>query len=75
MALSWLLDKSNLFEAFLLAVSLHILLLPVVWVIGWALPWPKSPIITTIIEYDLGNWPNVAKPKRIFEFRDPKRNQ
>ena len=73
--LSWLLDKSNLFEAFLLALSLHVLLFPLIWVMGWALPWPKSPTVTTIIEYDLRNWPNRAKSKKILEIREPKRNQ
>jgi hypothetical protein len=75
LALSWLLDKSILFEAFLFALSLHVLLLPVIWVIGWALPWPKSPTVTTIIEYDLRNWPEVAKPKKIFDIREPARNE
>lgn len=73
--LAWLLDKSILFEAFLLALSLHVLLLPAIWVIGWAFPWPKSPTVTTIIEYDLKNWPEVAKPKKIFDIREPERNQ
>ena len=72
--LAWLLDKSILFEAFLLALSLHVLILPVIWVIGWALPWPKSPTVTTIIEYDLQNWPQLAKPKKILDVREPERN-
>ncbi|HNB20869.1 MAG TPA: hypothetical protein PKZ32_00530 [Candidatus Melainabacteria bacterium] len=71
----WLLDQVPLMEAFLIAVSIHVALFPVMWFIGFALPWPKSPVITTIIEYDLGNWPEMPKPKKVFEFRDPKLNQ
>lgn len=71
----WLLDQVPLMEAFLVAVSIHVALFPIMWFIGFALPWPKSPVITTIIEYDLGNWPEMPKPKKIFEFRDPKLNQ
>ena len=71
---TWLLDKSILYEAFLLALSVHVLLLPVIWVVGWALPWPKSPTVTTIIEYDLKNWPELAKPKTILDLREPERN-
>lgn len=71
----WLLDHVSLMEAFLIAVSIHVALFPVMWIAGWALPWPKSPVITTIIEYDLGNWPNVPQPKKIIEIRDPKYNQ
>ncbi len=71
----WLLEQVPLMEAFLIAVSIHVALFPVMWFIGFALPWPKSPVITTIIEYDLGNWPEMPKPKKVFEFRDPKLNQ
>jgi hypothetical protein len=71
----WLFDKSILFEAFFVALSLHVLIVPVLWVMGWALPWPSGPVITTIIEYDLSNWPKVNKPKRIFNVRYPDKNQ
>ena len=71
----WLREQIPLFEAVMVALMLHVLMLPVLWVIGWALPWPKSPVITTIIEYDLGNWPNVAKPKKIFDVHDPELNK
>ena len=70
---SWLGEQRTLFEAFLVAVSLHVLLLPVLWFAGWVLPWPKSPIITTIIEFDLRNWP--PKPKKVFDYRDPALNK
>lgn len=70
----WLTDQIPLFEAFLLALSLHVLSLPVLWVVGWALPWPKSPTITTIIEFDLRNWPNKVEPKKIIDIRDPLHN-
>jgi hypothetical protein len=63
----------SLFEAFCVAVSLHVVMLPVLWFAGWALPWPKSPIITTIIEYDLSKWP--PKPKKILDVRDPELNK
>jgi hypothetical protein len=66
-AVGWLLDRTVLFEALLVALSLHVLLLPVLWVMGWALPWPTGPAIETIVEYDLSNWPNIGKPKRIYE--------
>jgi hypothetical protein len=63
--------KTLLFEAFLVAISFHVLLLPVLWLAGWMLPWPKGPTITTIIEYDLRNWPNVTKPDKIYDIREP----
>jgi hypothetical protein len=67
----WLREQTPLFEAFCIALSLHVIALPVIWFLGWALPWPKAPTVTTVVEYDLGNWPNVAKPKKIFDIRDP----
>jgi hypothetical protein len=73
-ALNGLAAQTLLFEAFFVALSLHVLFVPVLWVLGWALPWPKSPTITTIIEYDLRGWPNVVKSKKILDFRDPRRN-
>ncbi len=63
----WFLDHRTLFQAFWVALSLHVALLPVLWVAGWALPWPRSPIFTTVVEYDLRGWPNLAKPKKIYE--------
>lgn len=71
----WLGDQVPLMEAFLIAISIHVALFPIIWFIGFALPWPKSPVITTIIEYDLGNWPEIGKPKKIFEWRDPALNR
>lgn len=56
-----------LFEAFWVAVTCHVLLFPFFWFIGWALPWPKSPSITTVIELNLENWPREARPERIQE--------
>jgi len=72
---AWFIDQRLLFEALFVAVSLHVLALPLLWVMGWVLPWPKSPTITTVIEYDLKNWPILDKPKKIFELRDPQHNQ
>lgn len=72
----WLNEQIPLVEAFFVAVSLHVVAFPVMWFIGWALPWPKAPVITTIIEYDLTQWKkNLPSPKKIFEYRDPKLNQ
>jgi hypothetical protein len=68
-------NQTLLFEAFLVAISFHVLLLPMLWLIGWMLPWPKGPTITTIIEYDLRNWPDIRKPKRIFDVREPDKQQ
>jgi len=70
-----LVDSIPLFEAFLLASTMHVLLLPVIWCMGWALPWPKSPVVTSVIEIDLQNWPNVGKAKKLYEFRDPRLNE
>ena len=72
---NWLLDNKQLLEAVLVAISLQIALLPILWFIGWALPWPKPPIFTTIIEYELDNSQPGFKPKDIYEYRDPKLNQ
>jgi len=70
-AVGWLKDQTALFEAFWVAVSFHVLLLPLIWIMGWALPWPKPPVFTTVIEYDLTNWPKVAKPKKVTDYVDP----
>jgi hypothetical protein len=70
-----LIEQVPLFEAFLIALSLHVLLFPVMWLMGWALPWPKTPVITTVVEYDLRNWPNEAMQKKLLDVRDPKLNK
>jgi len=71
----FILEKRTLFEAFWVAVSIHIIMFPVMWFIGWALPWPKPPVVTTVIEYDLQSWLQNGKPKRVYEYRDPALNQ
>ncbi|MDR3615140.1 MAG: hypothetical protein P4L53_16395 [Candidatus Obscuribacterales bacterium] len=71
----FILEQRTLFEAFWVAVSIHIIMFPVMWFIGWALPWPKPPVVTTVIEYDLQAWLKNGKPKRVFEYRDPALNQ
>jgi len=63
----WLNDQRVLIEAFWVAVTFHVLLFPLVWFVGWALPWPKPPMITTVIEINLENWPNHATPTKIEE--------
>jgi hypothetical protein len=73
--LQQLLDKVPLIEAFLIAVSIHVLLFPVVWMAGWLLPWPKTPVVTTVVEFDLRNWPLEAKQKKFSDVRDPKLNK
>lgn len=68
-------ENIPLVEAFFLATSVHVLLLPVIWCMGWALPWPKSPVVTSVIEIDLQFWPKLGKAKKLYEFRDPKLNE
>lgn len=68
----WLKEQVPLAEAFFVAVSFHVLLFPVIWFAGWALPWPKSPRITTVIEINLENWPNEAVPEKIEELYEMK---
>ncbi|MBX3072552.1 hypothetical protein KF707_01850 [Candidatus Obscuribacterales bacterium] len=71
---SWAKEQIPLVDCFLVAMSVHVILLPIMWIAGWALPWPKPPVITTIIEYDLRNWPKVAKPKDVVQIVDPDLN-
>ena len=73
--LLWFTEQIPLSQAFLVALSLHVIMLPVLWIIGWALPWPESDPITTVIEYDLRGWPNVAKPKRVFDYYDSEKSK
>ena len=63
--IDWFTDHVALFEALLIAVSFHVLLFPVIWLMGWALPWPRTPPIRTIIEINLENWPNEARPEKV----------
>ena len=70
----WLTNQVTLVEPFCLALAFHVLLFPVLWVSGWALPWPKSPVITTVVEFDLQKWPMEAKPKKIIDIRYPNLN-
>ena len=71
----WIKDQKTLFDAFLVALSFHVVMFPMLWFVGWALPWPKPPVVTTIVEFDLDQWLKSGKPKKIFEFRDPELNQ
>jgi hypothetical protein len=54
-------NHMSLVEAFCVALALHVVFFPVMWIAGWALPWPKVPIYTTIIEYDLRGWTGWPK--------------
>ena len=71
----WLKEQVPLGQCVLVALSVHVILLPLMWLMGWALPWPKPPVITTVVEYDLRNWPRVAKPKKVLEVIDPDLNK
>lgn len=74
-AFSWMREQIPLAEAFFVAVSLHVVLFPVMWFVGWALPWPKPPVVTVIVEYDLTQWANrKLAPQKIFEVREPRLN-
>lgn len=75
MVADWAKEQLPLVDCFLVAVSVHVILFPVIWIMGWALPWPKPPVVTTIVEYDLRNWPKVAKPNKVFEIIDPDLNK
>ena len=68
-------EQVPLMEAFCLALAFHVVLFPVIWFMGWALPWPKSPVITTVIEIDLEKWFKEGKPERVFDIRDPVLNK
>lgn len=71
----WVSDQVPLAQAFCIALSLHVVMLPVMWIAGWALPWPKTPVVTTIIEFDLQGWPNSWKPKSVINIHDPDLNE
>jgi len=75
LAIFWAYEQVPLMEALCIATTFHVLMFPIIWTMGWTLPWPKSPVTTTVIELDLSNWPHEAKPGRIFNYRDPKLNQ
>lgn len=61
-------EQTMLFEAFWVAVSFHVLLFPLIWFMGWALPWPKAPGRTIVIELnleDLEKGGATLKPQKI----------
>ena len=65
---SWRVENIPLFEAICVAVSAHILAFPIFWFAGWALPWPKSPEILTVIEIDLTHWTEgSAETKKVHD--------
>ena len=68
-------EQIPLVEAFCLALALHVVLFPTLWFLGWALPWPKSPVITTVIEIDLQEWLHHGKPGKVIDIRDPALNK
>lgn len=72
---NWLKDQVPLVYCAFVALSIHVVFLPMFWIVGSLLPWPESPIKTTIIEYDLTNWPRVAKPRKVLEIYDPDLNK
>ena len=72
--IKWLKEQIPIINCAFVALSLHVVLVPILWILGWALPWPKPPVITTVVEYDLTDWPRVARPKKVFDVRDPELN-
>jgi hypothetical protein len=71
-------DYVGLGRALLVAMSFHVVFFPIMWIAGWALPWPKAPVFTTIIEYDLRGWtgwPKLPRAKKIFDIMDPELNK
>lgn len=62
-------ENKTLFQACLVAISLQVALFPILWFIGWALPWPKTPVFTTIIEYELDKF-QTFKPKNVLKVRN-----
>ncbi|MBS1989989.1 MAG: hypothetical protein JSS83_05690 [Cyanobacteria bacterium SZAS LIN-3] len=71
-------EYRTLFQAFFVALSLHVAFFPIMWIAGWALPWPKVPVFTTIVEYDLRGWtgwPKMPRAKKIFDIMDPELNK
>jgi hypothetical protein len=61
----WFREQIPLAEALAVAVTFHVLGFPLMWFIGWALPWPGSPVIITVIEINLENWPKEAKTEKV----------
>lgn len=72
---SWVKEQTPLFEATCLALAFHVVMLPVLYVLGWLLPWPKAPVITTIFEYNLDEWPKKSKPDKVINVRYPELNK
>ena len=71
----WACEQESLVEAICLATTFHVLLFPVLWSAGWILPFPKSPVTTTVIYLDLSNWGHLTKPPRVIKFHDPDLNK
>ena len=71
-------EQKMLAETFCVALSLHVLAFPLIWCMGWALPFPKSPVTTTVIIIDLQKWAHdegrIGKPK-VIDWREPELNQ
>ena len=61
----WFKEQLPLAEALCVAVTFHVLGFPVMWFIGWALPWPGAPVIMTVIEINLEKWPKEAKTEKV----------
>lgn len=68
----WLKEQTTLIEALAVAVTFHVLGFPLMWFIGWALPWPGSPVIVTVIELNLENWPREAKTEKVTDIMKSK---
>ena len=70
----WLTNQAALVEPFCLALTLHVLMFPIIWALGWVLPWPKSPVITTVVEFELQSQTHEFKPKKVIDIRPPELN-
>lgn len=73
--LAWLSEQSTLMEAFAVAVSFHVLMFPIIWFAGWALPWPKAPSVTTVIWLNIEDWPRSASPTKIESLYDVEKSK
>lgn len=65
--LTWWEEEKTLFAVIPLAIALHIILIGVIWLGVRMLTYPKPPVVTTVVEYDLEKWLKTGKPDQIFD--------
>jgi hypothetical protein len=72
-------QQKMLGETFCIALALHVFAFPMIWCMGWALPFPKSPVTTTVIIFDLQKWAKeegrLGKLPKVVDIREPERNR